>query len=262
MRQTFQQWMVLLSALVLLLLPALLCHATPMESRASSSSGPHDPALNAESNVRGDRPGIKEFSYYYHLQPKPDLPTLTNEELEKQFHAQIHIEGLPVLFSNTVEETKVQHALEHYGKVWIVGPSTTSSNYPESMLLEKEIKKGKVTIKQDVSSRREFDWALDHLESFGRLHGDNAMYLTYGPPFAKPKNSPLRFIGYKKSNSKKVSTRDLPKLEEAGLANLRTHLQEEKYLNALDSDNRLLSFTLDQDGKVLFEELGQYHPLA
>ncbi|SOV01640.1 uncharacterized protein UDID_18152 [Ustilago sp. UG-2017a] len=255
--------MVLLSALVLLLLPALLCHAAPHPVAASSSSVSPDPAFNAESIVPGDRLGIKDFGYYYDLQPKPKMRTLTKEEFAKQFGTQIHIEGSPVLFSKKVDESKVHHALEHYGKVWMVGPSTDFFGYPESMLLENKIKKGKVTIKQVVSSKPNFDPLLAHVQLFGEHYGEKALYLTYGRPFAKPKKSRLRFLrflrsfGYKKPDWNEVPTSGLHDLEEEELAYLRTRLQDEKYLGVRDSKNRLLGFALDKDGTVLFKDFSE-----
>ncbi|SPC67575.1 uncharacterized protein UHOD_03616 [Ustilago sp. UG-2017b] len=115
--------MVLLSALVLLLLPALLCHAAPMDTGASSSSGAHYPAIDAEPNVPGDRSGIKKFHYYHTLfLLDPNMPTLTNDKYEEHFGTRIHYKGTPVLFTDADPDTKVQHALKHYGKVWLVGP--------------------------------------------------------------------------------------------------------------------------------------------
>ncbi|SPC61820.1 uncharacterized protein UHOD_11896 [Ustilago sp. UG-2017b] len=273
MRQTFQQWMVLLSALVLLLLPALLCHAAPMDSvTASSSSGSHDPAFNAESSVPGDRLGIKEFQYYYHLQPKPNMPTLKNEELEKLFHAEIHIGGSPVLFSKTVDESKVHHALEHYGKVWIASPHDDIWDYPYTMVLEKKIDEGKVTIKTDSYKSLHFGRALQDARRFGKNYGDNAMYLKHGLPFAERKDPGL--FGYKMLKIKKLRIGDykLPgwkkikkestiyNLRETSLSDLRAHLDQYNYLKGYGSENRLLRFELDKNGNVLSKYLGLYRP--
>ncbi|SOV01644.1 uncharacterized protein UDID_18156 [Ustilago sp. UG-2017a] len=246
--------MVLLSALVLLLLPALLCHAAPHPVAASSSSVSPDPAFNAESIVPGDRLGIKDFGYYYDLQPKPKMRTLTNEEFAKQFGTQIHIEGSPVLFSKKVDESKVHHALEHYGKVRIVGPSTNFLGYPESILLKKEIEEGKVTIKRDYTQVK-FDWLLENAQSYGKRYGDTVMYLKHGPPFAQRKDSGQ---GYKVSEWKKIKKQSIIyNLEETGVSELRTHLDHKNYLKVRDHLGRLLGFALDKDGTVLFKDFSE-----
>ncbi|SOV05340.1 uncharacterized protein UDID_18394 [Ustilago sp. UG-2017a] len=86
--------------------PALLCHATPMESASSS----------------GDSSGIKSLEYYISgpFRLAPNSQPLTRDALDKDFGTHIHYDGAPVLFRGTDRDAGVMNALSSYGKVWLV----------------------------------------------------------------------------------------------------------------------------------------------
>ncbi|SOV01643.1 uncharacterized protein UDID_18155 [Ustilago sp. UG-2017a] len=246
MRQTFQQWMVLLSALVLLLLPALLCHATPMESASSS----------------GDSSGIKSLEYYISgpFRLAPNSQPLTRDALDKDFGTHIHYDGAPVLFRGTDRDAGVTNALSSYGKVWLVDRTSGGVQPRYLQLYKTEEGEGRVLI----DSEGKVHLHVENVEKHEAQYGKEARYLTYGRPFAKPKKSRLRFLrflrffGYKKPNWKKVSTSQEFNLEETGLATLRTRLQDEEYLKGyVPSHNKLLGFALAKDGTVLFKDFSE-----
>ncbi|SOV03810.1 uncharacterized protein UDID_19324 [Ustilago sp. UG-2017a] len=263
MRQTFQQWMVLLSALVLLLLPALLCHAAPMDTGASSSSGAHYPAIDAEPNVPGDSSGIKDFHHYYtSFRIDPNMPTLTNDELEEHFGTRIHYKGTPVLFTDADPDTKVQHALKHYGKVWLVGPPPTSPRLAEPMYLH--LQKIMQNDREILDSRTP-DWKSVHQQvrdarKFAAQYGEEAQHLRYGRPFAERKGSKL--FGYNVPKWKDIEKLSTPAYNlKTTRFHLRKTLDKYNYLKIDDTNkNRFLGFALDKNGEVLFEEFGLYRP--
>ena len=241
MRQTFQQWMVLLSALVLLLLPALLCYAAPMDPSASSSSGaPSD---------------IENFSYYSdgNVGFNPNRKVLEGSDLEEHFGAELHYGGVPMFNVEKVPVSKVQDAMATYKRVWIVGRPSPTEGYKYMEL----IKGGgaDILVRQDNEDdiRKHFLDAQD----FERKYGSKALGLRYGSPFGerpKPKTSVLKWLRLP------TSTKPKPyELEQTSISHLRRTLNQFNYLRVHDSaHHKLLSFKLDQDGRVLFEDLGRY----
>ncbi|SAM83961.1 uncharacterized protein UBRO_20229 [Ustilago bromivora] len=231
MRQTFQQWMVLLSALVLLLLPALLCHATPMYSASSSSSAYHrNPS------------GIKDFTYYHtRFRLEPNMRTLTNDEYEKHFGTQIHYKGTP-------------HALKRYGEVWLVGaPSSERPDVPRYLRLEKIKDNGIETISVHISHSSQPHQDVEAAREFGLQYGEKAQGLMYGRPFAERKKSLFGYKVPKWKDIEKLST--VYNLETTGFPHLRATLDQYNYLKVHDPvGNKLLGFALDKKGEVLFKD--------
>ncbi|KAJ1021423.1 hypothetical protein NDA13_005464 [Ustilago tritici] len=137
-RQTFQQWMVL-SALVLLLLPGLLCHAASMDPGASSSSGAHYSASDAERNAENIRlqnqihhgansgktiPRFKTLEYilvHRHGFSIASLPRTPADQLGYKYAHILHFEGVPVLDVRNTEVYDLQQALVDYDHVYVYG---------------------------------------------------------------------------------------------------------------------------------------------
>ncbi|SOV09525.1 uncharacterized protein UDID_19002 [Ustilago sp. UG-2017a] len=256
--------MVLLSALVLLLLLALLCHAAPMDpGAASSSSGARPP----------NPPGIQDLDYYYqYFGHDPNLRTLTNEELETHLNTLIHYEGTPLLFTDADDETKVKHTLKHYGNAWLVDPPTLEK-HPRFQYrhIQNVMENNDEVLQHRASGTRGIQEYAEAALKFKSKHGDNALYLRYGRPFAQREDPEILGLGMPKIIKKlpfgRYKVPDLGKkkgniydLEKTGILHLRNTLDQHNYLRGYDSKNRLLGFALDKDGTVLFEELGQYHP--
>ena len=246
MRQTFQQWMVLLSALVLLLLPALLCHARPMEG-ASSSSGPR-----AEGDSK-----TREYMYYFgpYFELEEGRQPLTRHALDEDFGTHIHYQGVPVLDVSKVPKGTVKNALVSYKKVWLFGttPGRTDKSY------------GALSIDQDGRLRQSRDIHenvgrhFDHAESLGLNYGEKARYLMHGRPFDKRtvKGWPFR---YSEPSWRKVQKSDtIFDLENSELAVLRNHLNNNNYLKASGPPEKgLLGFRLNREGVVFMEELARF----
>ncbi|SAM82097.1 uncharacterized protein UBRO_04380 [Ustilago bromivora] len=245
MRQTFQQWMVLLSALVLLLLPALLCHATPMYSDASSSSNayPRNPS------------GTKDFEHYGspEFRLERDRQPLIGDALDRQFGTHIHYKRVPVLSTEAVPETTVKDALKSYDKVWLVGPpSVGRPDHPRYIGLE-HLADG--SIRYIAPDEEEIHKHLRNAHSVGSEYGENAQHLMFGRPFAQRQGG--LFSPYKMRTWKQVkNSNSMFDVREAELSDLRTHLNRENHLKAYDTVlTELLGFVLDQEGKVLLAEL-------
>ncbi|KAJ1019576.1 hypothetical protein NDA18_006054 [Ustilago nuda] len=256
MRQTFQQWMVLLSALILLLLPALLCYAMPMETGASSSSGPHHPAMDAGRNVPEGPPVPKGIHYYFKTYQDygKDSRVMTNDELDRHFGTHIRYDGWPVFFTNDLEEANMNNALRNYGKIWLL----EKNNHRENLLVhESKRQKKYITVHafdKDLHNR------VSQAQDFELEHGTKAMVLRYGPPFEeRPKR---RFFDYKVPEWKHIERSSTPTydLEKTGINFLRNTLDHYNYLKVHNSANgKLLGFALEQDGGVLSKVLGRYH---
>ncbi|SPC66463.1 uncharacterized protein UHOD_12238 [Ustilago sp. UG-2017b] len=233
-----------------------------MDSAASSSSGSHGPAFNADPTVPRDDSGIKDLDYYYSsFVTNPELPTLTNDKLEKHLNTLIHYKGTPVLFTDADDETKVQHTLKRYPKVWLVAPPTPEQpRKVRHLYLEKGMDSGIDTLNRGTSGWIEVRNYVEAARKFKSEHGDNALYLRYGRPFAERKVS--KFFGYNvpQWNALKRSSTPAYDLEKARFPHLRNTLDQYNYLKGYDSKNRLLGFKLDKNGNVLLEYLGQYHP--
>ncbi|SOV03614.1 uncharacterized protein UDID_04380 [Ustilago sp. UG-2017a] len=248
MRQTFQQWMVLLSALVLLLLPALLCHATPMESRASSSSGPRPP----------NPPGIQSFEYYgtTSFGLERNRQPLTNEQLEEKFSTDIHYGRVPVLPTDAVQDSTVKDALKSYGKVWLVGPpSDETPDEPRYMGLEL-LEDGSIGYPRHDKER--IHVRVRNAKSFGTTYGKNSQDLLFGRPFKRRRQL---LLSYKTPWEKLNASGTIYNVRSEEFTVLRARLNKKNYLKAFDSNsNELLGFVLDQNGEVLFRNLGQYRP--
>ena len=240
MRQTFQQWMVLLSALVLLLLPALLCYAAPMDPSASSSSGaPSD---------------IENFSYYSdgNVGFNPNRKVLEGSDLEEHFGAELHYGGVPMFNVEKVPVSKVQDAMATY-RIWIVGRPSPTERYRFMELIKGSDELPSIRTDEGDDIRKHFLDAQD----FERNYGSKALGLRYGSPFGerpKPKTSVLKWLRLP------TSTKPKPyELEQTSISHLRRTLNQFNYLRVHDSaHHKLLSFKLDQDGRVLFEDLGRY----
>ncbi|SPC62565.1 uncharacterized protein UHOD_11554 [Ustilago sp. UG-2017b] len=242
MRQTFQQWMVLLSALVLLLLPALLCHAAPMEFEASSSSVSRPP----------NPPGIQDFGYYGTTQfgLERNRQPLTDKELEEQFSTHIHYERVPVLHTDAVHESTVKDALKSYGKVWLVGPpSDEKPDEPRYTGLEL-LRDG--SIGYPPHNKEEIHVRVRNAKSFGSTHGKNSQDLLFGRPFKRRR----QFLRYETPSWEKVLASKMFDVRGAKLTDLRTYLNKKNRLKAYDSVRQeLLGFVLDKEGKVSYRVL-------
>ncbi|SPC66415.1 uncharacterized protein UHOD_12234 [Ustilago sp. UG-2017b] len=196
----------------------------------------------------GDSSGSKDFDYYLHLiKLKPNMPTLTNDELEEHFGTQIYYKGTPMLSTKAVSETVVMENDEE-----ILDPLTPDWK----------------PVHQDVEA----------VTKFGLQYGDNALYLRYWRPFAKRKKP--GFLGFKAPGWKIIEKagireykvpewKDIEKqstiynLRETGLPELRAHLDKENYFKVHDPrldplHEKLLGFALDKDGSVLFKDFSQH----
>ncbi|SAM84235.1 uncharacterized protein UBRO_20819 [Ustilago bromivora] len=246
MRQTFQQWMVLLSALVLLLLPALLCHATPMYSVASSSSGAHS----------RDPSGTKELMYYVNgpFRLDPNRQPLTSDALDEHFGTHIHHDGKPVLFTQVDPKAKVEDALNSYGKVWLVG-TTSGETQPRYMQLYLD-KNRAIGIGGDRGGQ-----ALRQVQdarAFAAQYGEKAQHLRYGRPFAERKEP---IFGYKVPKWKDIlKAKNIPyNLKTTGFPHLRATLDQHNFLKVHDPvGKKLLGFALDKKGEVLFKDFSEH----
>ncbi|SPC67777.1 uncharacterized protein UHOD_12035 [Ustilago sp. UG-2017b] len=251
--------MVLLSALVLLLLPALLCHAAPMDPVAAASSSGALPE---------HIPGTQSLGYYtdgsFSLEPKRQ--SLTSDVLDDEhFGTLIHYDGTPVLFTEKDTEDKVKAALNSYGKVWLAGPhdETRKLSYVDLYKNEDgEFRPGKGA----RDKAREY---VEEAKNFATQYSKKARHLRYGRPFAERKDPGL--FGYKMLKIKKLRIGDykLPgwkkikkestiyNLRETSLSDLRAHLDQKNYLKVRDDYGRLLGFALDKDGTVLFKDFSE-----
>ncbi|KAJ1571491.1 hypothetical protein NDA15_003680 [Ustilago hordei] len=248
MRQTFQQWMVLLSALILLLLPALLCYAAPMDEGASSSSG-----------LRPSNSDFKEFGYYGRPEFgfKLDKQPLPSSALDQHFDTRIHYQGTPVLFSKFDTVQKVAEALVSHKRIWLAGPSSakTPNKLPPYMGMEYH---GRGSLNYIPVSQEEIHPHVLDAQEFRNKHGENALYLRFGRPFTKREGR--LFFSYHTPTWEKVKLSDTKfHLRQTKLTDLRNHLNKNNYLLTYDSvTHEHLGFALDKDGGVIFENLGEY----
>ncbi|SPC66464.1 uncharacterized protein UHOD_12239 [Ustilago sp. UG-2017b] len=201
---------------------------------------------------------IQPFKHYLgpYFHYEPDMQSLTSDDFDKDFDTYIHYDGTPVLFTEKVTEGKVIAALDSYGKVWLVGrydgdSKLTYVHYYANKVVGLDLGKG---------NRDEARKYVEAAHKFKSEHGDNALYLRYGRPFAERKRSKL--FGYNVPKWKDIEKLSTPAydLEKARFPHLRNTLDQYNYLKGYDSKNRLLGFKLDKNGNVLLEYLGQYHP--
>ncbi|SAM86124.1 uncharacterized protein UBRO_20227 [Ustilago bromivora] len=235
----------------------------------------------------GDSSGSKDFDYYLHLiKLKPNMPTLTNDELEEHFGTQIYYKGTPMLSTKAVSETVVQHALKHFGKVWLIGPASSAGDVSRYLHLQKVMENDEEILDPLTPDWKPVHQDVEAVRKFGLQYGDNALYLRYGRPFAKRKKP--GFLGFKAPGWKIVEKagireykvpewKDIEKqstiynLRETGLPELRAHLDKENYLKVHDPlhdplhdprldplHEKLLGFALDKDGSVLFKDFSQH----